>query len=66
MPYGISYMWNLKYDTNEPIYKTETDWWLPERLRGEVGKIGKGDQKVQTSSYKINVMGCNAQHGDSS
>ena len=21
----ISYMWNLKYDTNELIYKTETD-----------------------------------------
>ena len=25
IPYDISYMWNLKYDTNEPIYKTETD-----------------------------------------
>ena len=23
--YDITYMWNLKYDTNEPIYKTETD-----------------------------------------
>ena len=21
--YGITYMWNLKYDTNEPVYKTE-------------------------------------------
>ena len=21
----ITYMWNLKYDTNEPIYKTEPD-----------------------------------------
>ena len=21
----ITYMWNLKYDTNEPTYKTETD-----------------------------------------
>ena len=21
----ITYMWNLKYDTNKPIYKTETD-----------------------------------------
>ena len=21
----ITYMWNLKYDTNESIYKTETD-----------------------------------------
>ena len=24
-PYDITYMWNLKYVTNEPIYKTETD-----------------------------------------
>ena len=25
IPHDITYMWNLKYDTNEPIYKTETD-----------------------------------------
>ena len=25
IPYEITYMWNLKYGTNEPIYKTETD-----------------------------------------
>ena len=24
--YDITYMWNLKNDTNELIYKTETDW----------------------------------------
>ena len=23
--YYITYMWNVKYGTNEPIYKTETD-----------------------------------------
>ena len=23
--YYITYMWNLKYDTNEPIYETETE-----------------------------------------
>ena len=23
--HGITYMWNLKYDTSELIYKTETD-----------------------------------------
>ena len=23
--YDITYMWNLKYDTNEHIYKTERD-----------------------------------------
>jgi len=25
IPYDITYMWNLKYGTKEPIYKTETD-----------------------------------------
>ena len=25
IPYDIIYMWNIKYDTNELIYKTETD-----------------------------------------
>ena len=25
IPYEISYMWSLKYDTNEPTYETETD-----------------------------------------
>ena len=25
IPHDITYMWNLKYDTNEPIYETETD-----------------------------------------
>ena len=24
IPYDITYMWNLKYGTNKPIYKTET------------------------------------------
>ena len=25
IPYEITYMWNLKYGTNEPIYKMEID-----------------------------------------
>ena len=25
MPYDIIYMWKLKYDTNEPIYETDTE-----------------------------------------
>ena len=34
MPYDIIYMWNLKYDTRESVYDTETDsqgteLWLP-------------------------------------
>ena len=25
IPYDITYMWNLKYDTSQHIYKTKTD-----------------------------------------
>ena len=25
--YDITYMWNLKYDTNEPVYETESKTW---------------------------------------
>ena len=47
-PCGITYMWNLKYDTNELIYKTEagsrqrTDFLLPERrgVRGCSESLG--------------------------
>ena len=60
-------MWNLKYDTNEPIYETETDsqtqktdsqtqrtdLWLP-RGRGS-GRDGLGvwDQQMQTIIYRM-------------
>ena len=27
MPHDITYMWNLKYVTNELIFKSETDSW---------------------------------------
>ena len=40
--YGITSIWSLKYDTNEPILKTETDsltqrseWWLPRGVQWE-------------------------------
>ena len=38
IPYDITHKWNLKYNTNEPVYKKETysqtqrtDLWLPTR-----------------------------------
>ena len=41
IPYDITYTWNLKYDTNELIYKTETNSqiWLPKGNRVGEGKI---------------------------
>ena len=47
IPHDITYMWNLKYGINDPIYRTETDsqtWrtglWLPRR-RGGSGMDGE-------------------------
>ena len=48
--YDITYMWNLKYDTNELVYGTETDsqtqrtdMWL-QRVREErIGTLGLAD-----------------------
>ena len=45
--YDITYVWNLKYGTNEPVCKTETDSqtqrtdsWLPRGKREEMGWTG--------------------------
>ena len=41
IPYDITYMWNLKYDTNELICETDsqrTDLWLSRRRRTGRGK----------------------------
>ena len=27
IPHGITYMWYLNYDTNKPMYRTETNSW---------------------------------------
>ena len=43
-PHGITYTWNLKYSTNEPIYKTERDSLTREQTvvaKGEEGWGGK-------------------------
>ena len=51
MPYDITYMWNLKYDTNEPNYESETDSKIESRLvvakrrglgKGWTGSLGLG------------------------
>ena len=40
IPYDITYMWNLKYDTNKVLYKTETDSDIENRLVGRRGGGG--------------------------
>ena len=54
--YDITYMQNLKYDTNEPIYKTETD---PQTQRTDLqlprrrGGLGVWDQQMQSIIYRM-------------
>ena len=43
MAHDIVYMWNLKNDTKELIYKTEIDWQTQNKLmviKGEIGEEG--------------------------
>lgn len=54
-------MWNLKYDTNEFIYKTEidsqiyrTDLWLP---KVGVGRLAVWDQQMQSIIYRMDKQG---------
>ena len=39
IPYDITYMWNIKYDTNEPIYETETESQIENRFVLVKGKV---------------------------
>ena len=41
IPYGITYMWDLKYNTNKRIYKTESDPQIQVRLVVAKGWGGK-------------------------
>ena len=51
--YDINSMWNLKSDTNELIYKTETDskLWLPKGKGGGRDKL-EGGNNLHTLLYK--------------
>ena len=44
IPYDMTYMWNLKYDTNEHIYKTKTDLQIKrtDLLLPGGSRMGKG------------------------
>ena len=54
IPYYITYMWNLKYNTNEHIYKTERDSDLDKRLMVSNGEGSRGvmDWEFRISIYK--------------
>ena len=58
--YNITYMWNLKCGTNEPISKIETDsqiqrkdLWLPRGREKEQGGLEVGVQEMQTITFRV-------------
>ena len=73
MSYAITYMWNLKYDTNELIYKTETNS-IDMENRLTVAKMEKGwgrdglgvwGQQMQTIIYLMGKQqGPTVQYGE--
>ena len=54
-PYDITYVWNLKYDTNESIYETETESQTQNRLvvAKRIGGGGRMEWEVEVSRYKL-------------
>ena len=69
IPYDITYTWNLNYDTDEPIYETEswtqrTDWWLPRGRRlmeGWSRMLGLADVSYYIQNGKTARSYCIAQ-----
>ena len=52
IPDRIIHMWNLNYDTNKPVYETESwgiDWWLPKSRR--LGKGWRGRMRLADASF---------------
>ena len=59
MPHGITYTWNLIYDTNEPISRKETnswtwrtDVWLPRGRGREWDRLGVGGWLMQDNALE--------------
>ena len=56
----MTYMWNLKYGTNEPVDKTETDSQtertdlrLPKGMGREWDGLGVWGWKLQTMTFRV-------------
>ena len=53
IPYDITCLWNLKYGTDDPIYKTETDDGRGEQTDGCQGERGERGMDGQ-----FGIFGC--------
>ena len=67
-PYDITYMWNLKYDTNNLIYETESQTQRTDVAAKREGKwrrdgLGVWDQQMQIIIYRTDEQqGPTVQH----
>ena len=60
MPYENTSMWNLKHDTHEPIYETDTYTENSHVVaKGEAGVRGMGvwSKQMQTTTYRMDKQG---------
>ena len=55
IPYDTTYGWNLKHDTNEPIFKIETDSWSQ---RTHCGCQGEGLEKGWSGRLRLAEIRC--------
>ena len=63
IPYDITYTWNLKSGTNEPIYETETDSqiqstdsWLPRGRGRKCNGQGVWGWQMQTITFRMALI----------
>ena len=54
--YDITYMWNLKYGTNVPFYKTETDSQAKNRFVIANGDRGGGGMDLKFGANKYELL----------
>ena len=58
MPYDITYMWNLKYGTNEPVYKTAPIYITDIEKRLVVAKSRAGGRMEWTGRLGLVNASC--------
>ena len=58
IPYAITYMWTLKYGTNEPTYKTEAD---SQTWRTELWLL-RGREERRRTDWESGVGRCKLLH----
>ena len=57
MPYCVTYMWILKYDTNEHIYETDSQTWRTDLWLPRVGPGGRIDWEFRINRYSLLFIG---------